>query len=62
VQIVNGIHDNSLKGGRKTAKLIEGARHEIIKNAGHLCCLEDPARFQDICVSFLSDNGLYPAI
>lgn len=62
VQIVNGIHDNSLEGGRKTASLIPGARHAVIDNAGHLCCLEDPARFQDICVSFLRDNGLYPAL
>jgi 3-oxoadipate enol-lactonase len=62
VQIVNGIHDNSLEGGRKTASLIDGARHEVINNAGHLCCLEEPARFQDICVSFLSENGLYPGI
>ena len=60
VQIVNGIHDNSLEGGKKTASLIEGARHDVIDNAGHLCCLEDPAKFQDLCVSFLSENGLYP--
>ena len=62
VQIVNGIHDNSFEGGKKTASLIEGARHDVIDNAGHLCCLEDPARFQDICVSFLGENGLYPGI
>ena len=62
VQIVNGIHDNSLEGGRKTASLIDGACHEVIDNAGHLCCLEEPARFQDICVSFLRENGLYPGI
>jgi 3-oxoadipate enol-lactonase len=62
IQIVNGIHDNSLEGGRKTAAAIKGARHEVIENAGHLCCLEDPARFQDICVEFLTKNGLYPPI
>lgn len=62
VQIVNGIHDNSLDGGKKTAALIKGARHAIIENAGHLCCLEDPAAFQEICVSFLSENGLYPGL
>ncbi len=60
VQIVNGIHDNSLEGGRKTASLINGARHDVIDKAGHLCCLEDPAKFQEICVSFLTENGLYP--
>jgi 3-oxoadipate enol-lactonase len=62
VQIVNGIHDNSLEGGRKTASSIKGARHDVIENAGHLCCLEDPARFQEICLSFLTDNGLYPSV
>ena len=62
VQIVNGIHDNSLEGGKKTASLIDGARHSIINNAGHLCCLEDPDAFQDICVSFLIENGLYPGL
>lgn len=62
VQIVNGIHDNSLEGGRKTASLIPGARHAVIEHAGHLCCLEDPAAFQDICVPFLAENGLFPGI
>lgn len=62
VQIVNGVHDNSLTGGRKTASLIKGARHAVIDNAGHLCCLEEPARFQEICVSFLTENGLFPAV
>jgi len=60
VQIVNGIHDNSLEGGKKTAALIEGARHDVIDNAGHLCCLEDPAAFDAIATRFLQDNGLWP--
>jgi pimeloyl-ACP methyl ester carboxylesterase len=60
VLIVNGRHDNSLAGGTKTAVLIEGARHDIIENAGHLCILEDPAAFDRLAVSFLQDCGLYP--
>ena len=62
VQIVNGIHDNSLDGGRKTAALIRGARHDIIENAGHLCCLEEPAAFDAIATRFLQDNDLWPEI
>lgn len=62
VQIVNGIHDNSLEGGRKTAALIEGARHDVIENAGHLCCLEEPAAFDAIATRFLQENGLWPEI
>ena len=62
VQIVNGIHDNSLEGGRKTAALIDGARHEIIENAGHLCCLEEPAAFDAIATRFLQEFGLWPEI
>ena len=60
VQIVNGIHDNSLEGGKKTASLIDDARHAVIDDAGHLCCLEDPATFDRIAETFLRDNGLYP--
>ncbi len=62
VLIVNGAHDNSLEGGRRTAALIPGARHEIIKDAGHLCILEDPATFDGLVTNFLMDNGLWPEI
>lgn len=62
VQIVNGIHDNSLEGGRKTAALIKGGRHHVIENAGHLCCLEEPAAFDAIATQFLQDNDLWPEI
>ena len=60
VLIVNGEYDNSLSGGRKTAGLIEGARHEVIEGAGHLCILEDPATFDALVTGFLRENGLYP--
>jgi len=62
VLIVNGRHDNSLAGGTRTAALIEGARHAIIEDAGHLCILEDPAAFDRIAVSFLQEYGLYPQL
>lgn len=60
VLIVNGAYDNSLPGGKKTAGLIPGARHEVIENAGHLCILEDPAAFDGLVIDFLTANGLYP--
>jgi 3-oxoadipate enol-lactonase len=59
VLIVNGIHDNSLKGGRNTAALIEGAQHETIPNAGHLCILEDPETFDRITKDFLRKYDLF---
>ncbi len=58
VLIVNGAHDNSLEGGRRTASLIAGARHVVIQNAGHLCILEDPETFDGVVVDFLRENGL----
>lgn len=57
VLIVNGEHDNSLKGGRETAALIAGARHEVIPDAGHLCILERPGAFDRIAGDFLDGLG-----
>lgn len=62
VLIVNGAHDMSLDGGRKTASLIAGARHAVIEEAGHLCILEKPEEFDALVVDFLRENGLYPAV
>jgi 3-oxoadipate enol-lactonase len=58
--IVNGEYDNSLQGGQKTAALIKGAGHEVIRGAGHLCILENPAAFDALVIAFLTENGLYP--
>ncbi|NKB22754.1 MAG: alpha/beta fold hydrolase [Alphaproteobacteria bacterium] len=62
VLIVNGIHDNSLKGGQKTAALIKNAQHETIPDAGHLCILEDPQRFDQLCEGFLHRHELFPPL
>ena len=43
--IVNGEHDNALKGGLRTASLIAHAEHKILPGTGHCCFLEDPAGF-----------------
>lgn len=56
--VINGEHDTSLSGGTETAKLVPGARHEIIKDAGHACCLEDPATFDRLILDFLRKAGL----
>jgi pimeloyl-ACP methyl ester carboxylesterase len=62
VLIVNGAHDSSLAGGRRTASLIAGARHAIIEKAGHLCILEEPEAFDAIIVAFLRENRLFPPL
>lgn len=62
VLIVNGAHDNSLEGGRRTASLIADARHAVIERAGHLCVLEEPEAFDALAGAFLQENGLYPGL
>jgi 3-oxoadipate enol-lactonase len=58
--VINGEHDLSLAGGTKTASLIPGAEHVIIKNTGHACCIEDPAGFDSAMIAFLRRNNLVP--
>lgn len=62
VLIVNGEHDISLEGARRTAALIPGAVHRVIPGAGHLCNLENPAAFDGIVAEFLAANGLWPEL
>jgi 3-oxoadipate enol-lactonase len=62
VLIVNGEHDLSLAGARRTAALIPGAVHRVIPGTGHLCNLEDPAAFDAIVAEFLAANGLWPEL
>ncbi|MBK18759.1 MAG: hypothetical protein CMM52_07970 [Rhodospirillaceae bacterium] len=62
VLIVNGAHDNSLTGGKKTAGIIPGAQHETIPNTGHLCILEDPKTFDQLTEHFLRKHNLFPEI
>ena len=60
VLIVNGVTDNSLVGGKKTADLIDNSVHKTIPNAGHLCILEKPELFDTHCQSFLKQHGFLP--
>ncbi len=53
VMVINGEFDNSLPRSREMAKMIAGAEHHTIPGAGHACCLEDPAAFDEIVLAFL---------
>lgn len=62
VLVMNGAHDVSLAAGRATAAGIPGARHVVIPDAGHACCIETPARFDPPFFAFLADHGLWPGL
>ena len=56
VLIMNGEFDNSLKRSKEMSTRITGAEHHIIPGAGHACCLEDPATFDDHVLTFLGKH------
>lgn len=58
--IVNGEHDNALKGGTLTAALIKHSQHHILPGTGHCCFIEDPAGFNTIVRDFLVQAKLWP--
>jgi len=58
VLIMNGEFDNSLKRSIEMSTRIAGAEHHVIPGAGHACCLEDPAAFDEIVMRFLANHGL----
>ena len=57
VLIMNGEFDNSLKRSKDMSTRIAGAEHRTIAGAGHACCLEDPATFDEHMLAFLSKHG-----
>jgi len=57
VLIMNGEFDNSLKRSKEMSTRIAGAEHHVIPGAGHACCLEDPATFDDHVLSFVRKHG-----
>ena len=57
VLVMNGEFDNSLKRSKEMSTKIAGAEHHVIPDAGHACCLEDPARFDEIVLVFLEKHG-----
>ena len=60
--VINGAYDTSLQPGRDTAAGISGARHVVIPEAGHACCLEDPATFDAAVITFLKEENLWPQL
>lgn len=56
VLIINGEFDNSLKRSKEMSTRIAGAEHHVIPGVGHGCCLEDPATFDEIVLSFLKKH------
>lgn len=58
--VVNGAHDLSLPAGVETAQGISGARHVVIPDTGHACCIEDPHAFDAATLDFLRAHGLAP--
>jgi pimeloyl-ACP methyl ester carboxylesterase len=57
VLIMNGEFDNSLRRSQEMSTRITGAEHRTIPGAGHACCLEDPATFDDYVLAFLNKHG-----
>ena len=60
VLVVNGEFDNALSRSREMIKKIAGAEHHMIPGTGHACCLEDPATFDEIVLSFLKKVRIHP--
>jgi 3-oxoadipate enol-lactonase len=60
--VINGEFDHSLAAGRRTASLVPGAEHRVLKGTGHACCIEDPAGFDALVIDFLRSRGLMPPI
>ena len=59
--VLNGAYDESAPAGRETASLIQGAQYALVPGAGHVCCLDNPAGFDAVVISFLRDCGLWAA-
>ena len=60
--VINGEYDHSLKGGQRTASLVPGAVHRVLKGTGHACCIEDPAGFDALVLDFLRERNLLPEL
>lgn len=59
VLIINGEFDNSLKRSQEMSTRIAGAEHRMIAGAGHACCLEDPATFDENVLAFLKKHEFF---
>lgn len=52
--------ENPLSVVAELAKLIPESRFEVIKDAGHLRCIEQPEILADIIKAFFDDSGFWP--
>ena len=59
VLIMNGEFDNSLTRSKEMSTRIAGAEHRIIPGAGHACCLEDPATFDENVLVFFEKHEFF---
>ena len=59
VLVIAGSEDGSVPPGvaRATAELIPGAGFELIEDAGHLPCVEQPREYARILVDFMHSSG-----
>lgn len=60
--VVNGEFDSALPGGTLSASLIPGAVQKILPGAGHACCMDSPAAFDQAMIEFLAAQGLMPRL
>lgn len=58
--VIGGSEDGSTPSDltRDLAELIPGARHELIRGAGHLPCVEAPEAYAALLTGFLAELGL----
>jgi pimeloyl-ACP methyl ester carboxylesterase len=55
--VISGEFDSANERSQETASLVPGAVFKSIPNAGHACCIEDPAAFDTIVMDFLHEHG-----
>ncbi|NIO11185.1 MAG: alpha/beta fold hydrolase [Deltaproteobacteria bacterium] len=60
VIIINGELDSARPRSIEMSKKIKGAEHQTIPNSGHACCLEQPAKFDEVVMGFLRKLDLMP--
>jgi pimeloyl-ACP methyl ester carboxylesterase len=60
VLTLNGEFDGTLPRTREMSQKIRGALHQIIPGAGHACCLENPAVFDQLVREFLKQHKFMP--
>lgn len=60
IMVCTGELDRSLEGARDAARSLKQGKHVVIPNAGHCCCLEDPAAFDAAVIDFLKAHKLMP--